>query len=142
MCRRESAGMQAQAEAQLRSKVQAFKASQRLEMEALLARIERGRSEHRGHWTVSAQRLMQAHKNMLSDLETRQNLAMKRAHVTVKTEIVPIMRQQRASADLRRAHVRALDTQQRAPPLPKQRPSRMASDAPMRKFPPSRCSSP
>jgi hypothetical protein len=126
LSKRDAACVQDLAEAQLRKKVQIFKASQRLEMEALVARIERGRAEHRGHWAIGAKRLMQAHKNMLSDLETRQNLALHRAHLTVKTEIVPIIRGKSAPRDTRRENIRALEQHQHIMPPPKQRPSRIA----------------
>lgn len=118
--------MQQMAEEAVARKTLVFRASQRQEMDALLVRIDRGRQEHRGHWTTSATRLMQAHKNMLSDMLTRQNLELNRAHLTVKTELAPILRHPRSAQDARRAHVKALDSPHILPP-PRQRPSRIAS---------------
>lgn len=92
MARREATALQAAADEVLRKKVEAFKASQRLEMEALVTRIGRGRGEHRGHWTQGANRLMQSHKNMLTDLALRQNLEVNRAAVNIKTELRPVLK--------------------------------------------------
>jgi len=75
------------AEEAMRRKVETLRSSQKLEMDALVARIDRGRCEHRGHWTQGAQRLMQSHKNMLTDLGTRQTLEVNRAATSLKIEL-------------------------------------------------------
>ncbi len=47
---------------------------QQLQLEALRRRIQRGREEHKEHWLLGAQRLMQSHRNMLADLRAKHNL--------------------------------------------------------------------
>lgn len=59
---------------------------QHQQLEALQRRIERGRAEHKEHWLVGAQRLMQSHRNMISDLKARQALEASRADVVVKLD--------------------------------------------------------
>ena len=60
---------------------------QELQLEALRRRIQRGREEHKEHWLMGAQRLMQSHRNMLSDLKTKQALENQRSGVAVKLEM-------------------------------------------------------
>jgi len=60
---------------------------QQLQIEALRRRIQRGREEHNEHWLLGAQRLMQSHRNMLSDLKTKQALENVRADVVVKLDL-------------------------------------------------------
>ena len=74
LARQEAASVAEVAEETVRRKIEAFKSAQKLEAEALSARIDRGRSEHRNHWAQGAARLMQSHKNMLTDLSLRQNV--------------------------------------------------------------------
>eukprot|EP00965_Chrysotila_dentata_P090672 2993227-Pleurochrysis_carterae.AAC.2 len=50
-------------------------------------RIQRGREEHKEHWLLGAQRLMQSHRNMLADLKTKQALENVRADVAVKLDL-------------------------------------------------------
>ena len=64
-------------------KVDIFKRQQRTEIEGLVARIERGRAEHKGHWAQGAARLMQSHKNMVTDLHLRQNLEANKVSTSV-----------------------------------------------------------
>jgi len=131
LARREAAAVQAAAEEVLRKKAEAFKSNQRLEMDALLTRIERGRSEHRGHWTQGAQRLMQSHKNMLTDLALRQNLEVNRASVNIKSELRPVIKNRPGSRDgirsagsSRRVAVSGPPSAYALPP-PRLRPSRL-----------------
>ena len=67
----------AQKELQLRQQ-------QQTQLEALKRRIQRGREEHKEHWLMGAQRLMQSHRNMLSDLKSKQAIENVRADVAVK----------------------------------------------------------
>jgi len=60
---------------------------QQTQMEALRRRIQRGREEHKEHWLMGAQRLMQSHRNMLSDLKSKQSLENQRADVAVKLDM-------------------------------------------------------
>ena len=60
---------------------------QQLQLEALRRRIQRGREEHKEHWLMGAQRLMQSHRNMLSDLKSKQALENMRADVAVKLDM-------------------------------------------------------
>jgi len=60
---------------------------QQMQLEALRRRIQRGREEHKEHWLMGAQRLMQSHRNMLSDLKSKQGLENMRAGVNVKLEM-------------------------------------------------------
>ena len=85
-------------------------------MEALAARIERGRCEHRSHWANGAQRLMQSHKNMLVDLSLRQSLENNRAKMTLRSELVPPSQARKVAQ--RPSTVPAL-------PPPRQRPSKL-----------------
>ena len=57
---------------------------QEMQLEALRRRIQRGREEHKEHWLQGAQRLMQSHRNMLSDLKSKQAIENVRADVAVK----------------------------------------------------------
>ena len=57
---------------------------QELQLEALRRRIQRGREEHKEHWLQGAQRLMQSHRNMLSDLKSKQAIENVRADVAVE----------------------------------------------------------
>ena len=57
------------------------------QLEALRRRIQRGREEHKEHWLMGAQRLMQSHRNMLSDLKTKQAIENMRADVAVKLDM-------------------------------------------------------
>ena len=70
----------AQKELQLRQQ-------QQTQLEALRRRIQRGREEHKEHWLMGAQRLMQSHRNMLSDLKSKQALENLRADVAVKLDM-------------------------------------------------------
>ena len=70
----------AQKELQLRQQQQS-------QLEALRRRIQRGREEHKEHWLMGAQRLMQSHRNMLSDLKSKQALENMRADVAVKLDM-------------------------------------------------------
>ncbi len=60
---------------------------QQAQLEALRRRIQRGREEHKEHWLMGAQRLMQSHRNMLSDLKSKQALENMRADVSVKLDM-------------------------------------------------------
>ena len=60
---------------------------QQTQIEALRRRIQRGREEHKEHWLMGAQRLMQSHRNMLSDLKSKQALENLRADTTVKLDM-------------------------------------------------------
>ena len=51
LVKRDAIKMAQLADAELQKKVEAFKWQQKLELEGLKLRIERGRSEHKGHWT-------------------------------------------------------------------------------------------
>lgn len=57
------------------------------QLEALRRRIQRGREEHKEHWLLGAQRLMQSHRNMISDLKSKQAIESLRADVTVKLDM-------------------------------------------------------
>ena len=61
--------------------------TQQMQLEALRRRIQRGREEHKEHWLMGAQRLMQSHRNMLSDLKSKQALENMRADVAVKLDM-------------------------------------------------------
>jgi hypothetical protein len=52
----------------------------------LRERIRRGREEHKEHWLLGAQRMLQSHRNVLSDLKAKQALQALRADVSVKLE--------------------------------------------------------
>ena len=60
---------------------------QELQLEALRRRIQRGREEHKEHWLLGAQRLMQSHRNMLADLKSKQAIENVRADVAVKLDL-------------------------------------------------------
>ena len=77
--------VQATADADAAKKVDVFRRQQRLEIEGLVARIERGRAEHKGHWAQGAARLMQSHKNMVTDLNLRQNLEANKVSPSVSS---------------------------------------------------------
>mmetsp|Transcript_29545 Transcript_29545/g.67777 ORF Transcript_29545/g.67777 Transcript_29545/m.67777 type:complete len:365 (+) Transcript_29545:23-1117(+) len=66
-----------------------MKRTQARELEALQKRIQRGRDEHKEHWLNGAQRLMQSHRNMLSDLRTKQNIEQGRVSAQVRAELSP-----------------------------------------------------
>ena len=95
--RKEASSMQAAAEEDAAKKVELFKRQQRLEIEGLVARIERGRAEHKGHWAQGAARLMQSHKNMVTDLHLRQNLEANKVTVAIKASMVPVIKGRSAS---------------------------------------------
>ncbi|KAL1522132.1 hypothetical protein AB1Y20_021773 [Prymnesium parvum] len=57
------------------------------QLEALRRRIQRGREEHKEHWLMGAQRLMQSHRNMMADLKSKQTLESLRADVAVKLDM-------------------------------------------------------
>ena len=69
------------------SKELALRQQQSTQLEALRRRIQRGREEHKEHWLMGAQRLMQSHRNMLSDLKSKQSLENMRADVAVKLDM-------------------------------------------------------
>jgi len=69
------------------SKELQLRQQQEIQLEALRRRIQRGREEHKEHWLLGAARLMQSHRNMLSDLKTKQNLENVRADVAVKLDL-------------------------------------------------------
>lgn len=81
------------------SKELQLRQQQQLQLEALRRRIQRGREEHKEHWLLGAQRLMQSHRNMLSDLRTKQALENTRADTAVKMDLAA----SRASTNARRA---------------------------------------
>ena len=83
-----------------------LKQQQQMQLEALQRRIARGREEHKEHWLQGAQRLMQSHKNMLSDLKTKQALENTRAEVAVKLDIAA----SRATAAKERSRTHFADT--------------------------------
>lgn len=65
----------------------AMRVQQQTQLEGLRRRIQRGREEHKEHWLMGAQRLMQSHRNMLSDLKSKQALENLRADVAVKLDM-------------------------------------------------------
>mmetsp|Transcript_62479 Transcript_62479/g.103959 ORF Transcript_62479/g.103959 Transcript_62479/m.103959 type:complete len:354 (+) Transcript_62479:108-1169(+) len=121
MTRQEASAMKTLVDEAVKKKVEGLRATQRLEMDALIARIERGRGEHRGHWTQGAQRLMQSHKNMITDLSTRQCLEVNRAAITVQAELVPVIKGQPSP----RRRVGSAGRAHNTLPPPKQRPSKL-----------------
>jgi len=64
-----------------------LRTEQTTQLEALRRRIQRGREEHKEHWLMGAQRLMQSHRNMLSDLKSKQAIENMRADVAVKLDM-------------------------------------------------------
>jgi hypothetical protein len=56
-------------------------------LKALRERIHRGRQEHKEHWLLGAQRMLQAHRNVLADLKSKQALQASRADVSVKLDL-------------------------------------------------------
>jgi len=92
LLRKDASSMQAMADDGAAKKVDVFKRQQRLEIEGLVARIERGRAEHKGHWAQGAARLMQSHKNMMTDLSLRQSLETNKVTVKIKTAMTPVMK--------------------------------------------------
>eukprot|EP00965_Chrysotila_dentata_P068971 2279237-Pleurochrysis_carterae.AAC.1 len=88
----EAEAMQAAVEQGVVKKLEVLRASQKLEVEALLARIERGRHEHRAFWTQNAQRMMQSHRNVITDLSTRQNIQVNRAAVGIRADLRPVVK--------------------------------------------------
>ena len=64
-----------------------MRTQQSQQLEALRRRIQRGREEHKEHWLMGAQRLMQSHRNMLSDLKSKQALENMRADVSVRLDM-------------------------------------------------------
>lgn len=72
---------------QIATKELQLRQQQQLQLEALRRRIQRGREEHKEHWLTGAQRLMQSHRNMLSDLKSKQSLENLRADVAVKLDM-------------------------------------------------------
>ena len=65
----------------------ALRQQQQKLLEARRRRIQRGREEHKEHWLMGAQRLMQSHRNMLSDLKSKQALENMKAEVNVKIDM-------------------------------------------------------
>lgn len=65
-----------------------MKQQQQLALEALRRRIQRGREEHKEHWLMGAQRLMQSHRNMLSDLKSKQVIENMRADIAVELDMM------------------------------------------------------
>ena len=89
--RQEAARSETETDVEVAKKLEAYKKSQKREMDALSSKIKTRRSEHRCHWTQRAQRLMQAHKNTLADLSSRQSLELSRAPITIRLELKPVM---------------------------------------------------
>lgn len=121
LLRKDGASMQAMADEGAQKRIEVFKRQQRLELEGLIARVERGRSEHKGHWAQGAARLMQSHKNMVTDLSLRQSLEANRVSVAIKTQMTPIVNKPQASHPRRGGAKQAYGG---APP-PKLRPSKL-----------------
>ena len=85
--RRERTALDHEHEVQVAAKELRLRQRQQLQLEALRRRIQRGREEHKEHWLMGAQRLMQSHRNMLSDLKSKQALENLRADVAVKLDM-------------------------------------------------------
>ena len=68
----------------------ALRQQQQAQLAALRRRIQRGREEHKEHWLMGAQRLMQSHRNMLSDLKNKQAIENLKADVAVKLDITSV----------------------------------------------------
>lgn len=120
--RKDASSMQATADADAAKKVDVFRRQQRLEIEGLVARIERGRAEHKGHWAQGAARLMQSHKNMVTDLNLRQNLEANKVTVAIKSSMVPVMKGRSASP---RSKTPKNAYAGKLAPAPKMRPSKL-----------------
>lgn len=56
-------------------------------LNTLRERIRRGRVEHKEHWLLGAQRMLQSHRNVLSELKSKHALEASRADVSVKLEL-------------------------------------------------------
>jgi len=56
-------------------------------LNTLRERIRRGREEHKEHWLLGAQRMLQSHRNVLSELKSKHALEASRADVSVKLEL-------------------------------------------------------
>jgi len=80
---------------------------QQTQLEALRRRIQRGREEHKEHWLMGAQRLMQSHRNMLSDLKSKQALENMRSGVAVQIDLSAV-RAPANSKELQRKYNNAL----------------------------------
>ena len=74
-------------EMQLAKRELALRRKHEQALKALLARIQRGREEHKDHWLVGAQRLIQSHRNAIADLRARQALESSRADVVIKLDL-------------------------------------------------------
>ena len=113
--------MEAMADDGAAKRIEVFKRQQRLEMEGLKTRIERGRAEHKGHWAQGAARLMQSHKNMVTDLSLRQSLEANKVAVAIKTTMTPVLKR----PPLPPKGGRGTPTHAYSAPPPKQRPSKL-----------------
>ena len=118
LAKSESLELQAKADAALEKKLEVFAMKQAVEMEGLLARISRGRAEHKAHWETGATRLVQSHKNMVTDLGLRQGLESTRAAVLLKSQIAPAVKPPDSPT--------AAKLKKGALPPPRQRPSKLA----------------
>ena len=118
LAKSESLELQAKADAALEKKLEVFAMKQAVEMEGLLARISRGRAEHKAHWETGATRLVQSHKNMVTDLGLRQGLESTRAAVLLKSQIAPAVKPPDGPT--------AAKLKKGALPPPRQRPSKLA----------------
>ena len=95
--REDSQGRKAQAEAYVKKKMEAFNAAQKVEMDALLARVDRSRRELRARWTRGADRLMQSHKNMLNGISSRHTLETNQADTILRSELAPLIYERKRS---------------------------------------------
>ena len=122
LAKSESLELQAKADAALEKKLEVFAMKQAVEMEGLLARISRGRAEHKAHWETGATRLVQSHKNMVTDLNLRQNLEANKVTVAIKASMVPVIKGRSASP---RSKTSKNAYSGKLAPAPRMRPSKL-----------------
>ncbi len=90
--RYEKVKLENEQEVQLATKELAIRQQQRVRLDSFQRRIDRGREEHKEQWIQGAQRLLQTHRNMLTDLKRKQALETSRIETAVKMELAAVTR--------------------------------------------------
>ena len=142
--KRDAAEAEELAEDELSKKLDVLRWQQRLELRAMLHKVDRIRSEHRGQWEEGLARMVHAQRNMISELDARQHRETRKAAAVVRSNLepAPVPAQQRVAPP--HGHLSLLSPRRKgnshlvhgpltvrlgvAPP-PMQRPSRMLAAA-------------
>uniref|UniRef100_A0A7S2GTC3 EF-hand domain-containing protein n=1 Tax=Haptolina brevifila TaxID=156173 RepID=A0A7S2GTC3_9EUKA len=89
LVRRDAADAESLAEVELQKRLSVLQWQQKLEVRALMTKIERIRSEHRGQWEDGLSKLVLSQRTMLTELNSRQHRETRQTATAVRSMLQP-----------------------------------------------------